>query len=244
MTTEPLRLYGFVGGVFGDEGFTAQSVADELDARKGAKSLDVYLSSGGGSVDEGLAIYAQLDRFPGDMTIHVDGVAASIGSLIALAGRRLVMPPSAMLMIHRPWAGAMVAGNSLQLREQAKRVQKMADDLDVMNETMRGLYASASGLTPAAVQKMMDDETWLTADKAKALGFADEVETPKGAQASVRPDLLFVNLYQNTPAALRTMRSEAALARLESLLMRQRIEATARGASATAAGLVPGSKRT
>lgn len=243
MMTEPLRLYGFVGDSFGD-GFTAKSVAAELDARKGAKALDVYLSSGGGSVDEGLAIYAQMARFPGNVTVHVDGVAASIASIIALAGDRLVMPPSAMMMIHRPWAGAMVAGNSTELREQAKRIQKMADGLDAMNETMRGLYCAACNQPPATVQKMMDDETWLTAEKAKALGFADEVSGESAQASSSRPDLLFVNLYQNTPSALRTMRAEAALAKLESLLMRQRVEATARSASAAAAGFSPGIKRT
>lgn len=251
MKSEPLRLYGFVGeDVFGDgESITAKGVADALEARAGASSLDVYLSSGGGSVTEGLAVYAQIERFPGNVTIHIDGLAASIASVIALAGNRLVMPPSAMLMIHRPWAVAMVGGNSPQLRERAKAVLKMADDLDVMNETMRGLYASASRLSHVAVQKLMDEETWLTAARAKDLGFADEVSAAAGpttkAAASVatpRHDFDLLNLYRNTPSGLRSMRAEAAISRLEGLLMRQRVAGFARGASAAAAGTEQNSK--
>ena len=240
MNAEPLRLYGFVGSAVAGEGdgFSASSVAAELDKREGAKSLDVYLSSGGGNVAEGLAIYSQIQRFRADVTVHVDGVAASIASVIALAGKRLVMPPSAMLMIHRPWAAVLVAGNSPQLRESAKAVLKAADDLDVMNDTMRGLYVAASRLSPAAIQKMMDDETWLTAERAKEVGFAHSVSTasaPAAKASAARPDLDLLNLYRNTPGGLRTMRAEAAIARLEGLLTRQRVADIARGASAAAA---------
>jgi ATP-dependent Clp protease protease subunit len=233
--TEPIRLYGFVGSGLGEgDGFSAEYVAQELGARAktGAKAVDVYLSSGGGSVVEGLAIHAQIQRFPGAVTVHVDGVAASIASIVAIAGSRLLMPPSAMLMIHRPWMASFAAGNSIQLREEAKRIEKIAADLDVMNDTMRGLYVAASGMSPAAVQKMMDDETWLTAEKAKALGFADEVPKQARAPAAALAQKRLLNLYRNTPANLRALERQAALARIDRTLTRQRAEAFARGASA------------
>lgn len=227
-----VRLYGMVGaGMFGDEEcITAGGAAKEIERcrAEGCKAIDVYLSSDGGSVNEGLAIHDQIKRFPGDVTVHIDGRAVSIASVIALAGKRLVMPRSALMMIHSPFIFAI--GNASKLR-------KTAADLDVMAETMRGIYCAKTGLSAERVQKIMDDETWLTAAEAKDLGFVDEVTgaEPKKSAASGALDL-----YRNTPAALRTLGAESALARLEGLLMRQRIGEIARSASAAAAGKIPG----
>lgn len=227
------RLYGFVGSFFGDDGLSAKGVGEMLDrhASAGAKALDLFLSSDGGDVGEGLAIYAQIQRFPGDVTVHVDGRAISIASVIALAGKRLVMPASAMLMIHSPWAP--VIGNAAKLR-------KAADDLEVMARTMRGIYVAASGLPESKVRKMMDDETWLTAHDADELGFVDEVVANVGEAAAALAPTPLLDLYRNTPTGLRTMRAEAAISKLEGLLMRQHVQETARGALAVAAGVSPG----
>jgi ATP-dependent Clp protease protease subunit len=141
------------------------------------------------------------------------------------------MPRSALLMIHAPFMISI--GNSKELR-------KVADDLDVMAATMRGIYAAASGRPPAEIEKMMDEETWLTAERAQELGFADEVleDQKPGAAASVRTPIL--DFYRKTPEGLRGVRAEVALAKLEGLLMRQRIGGIARSASAAAAGVIPG----
>lgn len=226
------RLYGIVGGDFFGEGFTAETVAKMLDAHRaaGVDRLDLYLSSDGGSVGEGLTVYGLIQRYPGSVTMHVDGRAISIASVIALAGKRLVMPASAMLMIHAPWAP--VVGNAARLR-------KAADDLDVMAETMRGIYVAASGQTEAKIRKLMDDETWLTADDARDLGFADEVIANVGAAAAGAMPSLLLDTYRNTPSALRTVRAELALSKLEGLLLRQRMEEMTRSASARAQGASP-----
>lgn len=226
------RLYGLVGEMFGPDGIAAKDVAAMLDrhAAAGVKELDLYLSSDGGSVVEGLAIYAQIQRFPGAVTVHVDGRALSIASVIALAGKRLVMPASAMLMIHEP--SAPLFGNAAKLR-------KAADDLDVMCATMRGIYVAATGLPEPKVRKLMADETWLTATEAKRLGFVDEVTSNGPATASAdRSPLL--DSYRNTPEGLRAVSVEAAIAKLEGLLMRQRMQEIARSASAATARLTPG----
>jgi ATP-dependent Clp protease, protease subunit len=227
------RLYGLVGeDIFGGESFSAQSVAELLDRHQsdGVERLDLFLSSDGGSVGEGLTIYAQIQRYPGEVTMHVDGRAISIASVIALAGKRLVMPASAMLMVHAPWAP--VVGN-------AARHRKAADDLEVMAETMRGIYVAASGQSDAKVRALMDAETWLTAQDALDLGFVDQVVPNVGARAMGVTPSLVLDSYRNTPEALRTVKTESALARLESLLMRQRIEVDARGARAAGKGASP-----
>lgn len=228
-----MRLYGAVGaGMFADDGdcITAKAVASELDRLRadGVKAIDVYLSSDGGSVNEGLSVHDQIKRFPGDVTMHVDGRAISIASVIALAGKRLVMPRSALMMIHAPFILAL--GNAAELR-------KRAADLDVMADAMAGIYSAKSGLSRERVQQIMDAETWLTAEEAKSLGFADEV-TGDAARAEARSDIL--DLYKNTPAMLRNLGAEAALARLEGLHMRQRMKEIARSASAAAARNTPG----
>jgi ATP-dependent Clp protease protease subunit len=228
MKTETLRLYGPVGMMFQEaEKITASGVAEQLDAlrAKGVQKINAYLSSDGGSVGEGLAVHDQIKRYPGEVTIHVDGRAVSIASVIALAGARLVMPKSALLMIHAPFNFAV--GNSMALR-------KMADDLDVMATTMRGIYSAATGLPDEKVREIMDAETWFTAEQAFALGFADEITEDQKRPAISRaaaagPSLL--DLYQKTPGSLRAAAASAALARLESTLMRQRIEET-RGSAA------------
>jgi ATP-dependent Clp protease protease subunit len=237
MKRAELRLYGMVGAMFGaDAGITSEGVAKEIDRVRAEKAtgLDIYLSSDGGSVSDGLAVYAQIQRFAGDVTIYVDGRALSIASVIALAGSRLVMPESALMMIHSPFSVSM--GTAADFRRQA-------DALDVMAATMRGIYASASGLPEARIQKIMEDETWISAADAKALGFVDEVIPNGRATASAAAPTIALDLYRNTPAALRTVRAEAALAKLEGLLMRQRMSEVARGASAVS-GASPGAART
>lgn len=233
-----LRLYGPVGpDVFGDgDCITAKGVAADLERLKadGAKALDIYLSSDGGNVTDGLAIYSQIERYPGDVTVHVDGRAVSIASVIALAGARLVMPRASLLMIHSPWAP--VVGNAAELR-------KRAADLEVMSATMRGIYCDASGLPPERVQQIMDEETWLTADEAKALGFADEVTGPAPRSAAPARSAL-LDSYRNTPATLRQIRAESALARLETLLARQRVQEIARGALAAATRIAGSTPKT
>lgn len=233
MTTGTLRLYGLVGNLFAeDESITAKGVARDLDRlhAEGVDQLDIFLSSDGGSVMEGLAVHDQIKRFPGNVTMHVDGRAVSIASVIALAGRRLVMPRSAMMMVHAPFDIAI--GNADELR-------KKAAGLDAMAATMRGIYCAASGMSSERVRKMMDDETWLTAEDAKKCGLVDEVTDSKGERAAAaRTPLL--DRYRNTPPELRAASAAGAIAKLEGLLMRQRIQEHARGAYTAATGERPG----
>lgn len=129
-----------------------------LDGASG-KDLNIYINSGGGSVFAGMAIYNMLKRHSGKKTVRVDGVAASIASVIALAGDEIVIPSNAYFMIHKPWTISM--GDANQMR-------KMADTLDVIEQGIMNVYAENlnEGIEIKSVQKMVDEETWLTGDEA------------------------------------------------------------------------------
>lgn len=240
MKSASMRLYGMVGDPM--EGFTAEGVGKQLDGfrAQGVNALEVYINSPGGNAMEGLAIHSQMQRYPGTVTMHVDGAAGSIASIIALAGKRLVMPAAARLMIHRPWLPlGMVGGDSRDLAALEARLPKIRADLDGLNDTLRDIYVAKSGLSPERVQQMMDETTYLTGTEAKALGFCDEVV---GTRPEKRPTMgaraeLVLNQLPKLPADLRTMDAVVALRKLEAEVMRQRIAGYARGASA--AGLTP-----
>jgi ATP-dependent Clp endopeptidase proteolytic subunit ClpP len=163
-TSADIFIYDEVGeGYFGG-GVTATSVIEQVKAL-GNRSLNVRINSPGGSVFEGVAIYNAFARYPGDVTVHIDGIAASIASIIAMAGKRILMAENAMMMIHNPWS--IAAGSSGDFRKQA-------DVLDQIKETLITTYATRTGAERDAIAAMMSEETWMTASEAVALKFADE----------------------------------------------------------------------
>lgn len=145
---------------------SANHFREELGRYPDAGQINLYINSYGGSVFEGTAIYNQLKRHPAHKTAYIDGFACSIASVIAMAADEIVMPRNALMMIHNMWMVA--AGNAAQLR-------KAADDLEIMNEAGRAAYLEKAGdkLTPEALERFMDDETWLTAEECIRLGLAD-----------------------------------------------------------------------
>lgn len=164
----------------------AEGVLSRLRADPAA-AVDVRINSPGGSVTEGLAIYNALkSRAP---TVYVDGVAASIASLIAMAGAHIIAAENALLMVHFPWTGA--EGNASALR-------KTADLLDKHGEAMLGAYAR-TGQSRAHLAALLDAETWMTAPEALALGFVDEVAEPL-RYAAHAPECFAA--YKHTPTEL------------------------------------------
>jgi ATP-dependent Clp protease protease subunit len=147
-------------------GVTAQKVLQALDEMKGVKTLNVYVNSEGGDVFEAKAIFAQLQRFPAQKVVTIDGLAASAATLVAMAGDRIVTNPVATWMIHEAWSGAM--GN-------AEKMRAMADVLDLESQTIAETYARQTGDTPEAMRELMLAETWMNAQQALERGFTDEV---------------------------------------------------------------------
>ncbi len=145
-------------GAWDDTDQYPEQIRDFLDGVKG-KDLNIFVNSGGGSVFAGLAIYNMLKRHQGYKTVYVDGLAASISSVIALAGDKVVIPSNSFLMIHKPWSG--ISGD-------ANAFRKMADDLDAIEEGIMNVYSDniKEGVDVETIRQMVQDETWLNGNEA------------------------------------------------------------------------------
>lgn len=159
-----------------DEDVTPNDIKNELAKLKDVDSINVYVNSPGGNVFAGVAIYNALKRFNKPITAYVDGIAASIASLIILAADKVVMPLNAMLMIHNPWS--CICGSALELRDHADKLEQITDSVLITT------YQAKTGITKEKLKDMLDKETWLSAEEAVALGFADEMEAEQQIAAS------------------------------------------------------------
>jgi ATP-dependent Clp protease protease subunit len=148
---------------YGDE-VTPQLFKDELNAGKGA--INVWINSPGGDVFAAAQIYNMLMDYPYDVTVKIDGLAASAASVIAMAGTLVEMSPVAMMMIHNP--ATIAIGDS----EEMKKAVKM---LDEVKESIMNAYEIRTGLSRDKISKLMDAESWFNARKAVELGFADKI---------------------------------------------------------------------
>lgn len=164
---------------------SAMDVIDALGPMEG-KDVNLRIMSYGGSVDQGVAIYNAIRRRRGKTKVYIDSIAASIASVIAMAGDEIIMNKGSKMMIHDPWTIAI--GNSMQMR-------KMADQLDTYAKGILDIYVDRSKRPESEVQEMMRAETWMTSEQAIALGFADITEESQ-AQAIVVPS----NMFRNVPA--------------------------------------------
>ena len=147
-------------------GVTPASFISQLTAL-GKIPITVRINSLGGSVFDGLAIYNLLRDHVGGVTIKIDGVAASMASVVAMAGTRVIMSESALMMIHNP--NSEVAGEASDLRN-------MAQVLDQVKNSLVAAYHRKTKMAPNKIAMMMDAETWMSAPEALALGFIDAVE--------------------------------------------------------------------
>jgi ATP-dependent Clp protease, protease subunit len=180
-------IYDQIGEGWFTEGVTAKRFAQELAALK-VTTIDLRLNSPGGSVFDGTAIANAIERHPATVTAHVDGLAASIASVIALAADRVVFAANALFMIHEPRGGAWGTREDME---------KMADVLAKITDVMVGIYDRRSALTEDEIRAAMQAETWYTAEEALEVGFADEITEP--AKVAAAFDL--VALGYRPPAA-------------------------------------------
>ena len=146
-------------------GVTAKNFQKELSAIK-ASQIDLHINSPGGAVFDGVAIYNLIKQHPANVTTYIDGIAASIASVIALAGDKVVMAENALYMMHNP--SGMVMGTAADMRS-------LADVLDKIRGTMTGVYAAKSGRADDEISALLDAETWMTAAEAMEFGFVDEI---------------------------------------------------------------------
>ena len=186
-------------------GITAKEFIAELGAIS-SSSVRVRISSPGGDVFDGLAIYNALKQHPAEITCVVEGLAASAASFIALAGSRCIMSENALMMAHCAWG--MSIGNKADMLETATILEKI-------DAQLAGIYAAKAGKTPAECLAMMEGEgkndgTWFTAAEAKDYGLVDEVsnssETTEQGDAEAR------NGADDLSRHIRAMRARLAIA--------------------------------
>ena len=159
-------IYEMIGEDFWTGGgVTAKSFQKELSDIK-ASQIDLHINSPGGVVFDGITIHNLIKQHPANVTTYIDGLAASIASVIALAGDKVIMAANALYMVHNPTGLAM--GTASDMRS-------LADVLDKVAGTMVGTYASKTGKPDADIRAMLDAETWMTADEALEHGFIDEI---------------------------------------------------------------------
>ena len=158
-----LYIYGSIGGWWNDN--DAQSILQKLKETKAGK-IHVHINSPGGSAFDGIAISNLLKQHKAEIVVHIDGWAASAASIIAMAGDRVIMPSNTMMMIHR--ASTYAYGN-------ASDFEKAATDLRKIDTAVTATYEKRFVGERDELVQLLEDETFLTANEAVALGLADEV---------------------------------------------------------------------
>lgn len=170
-------------------GINAQGFVRDLKAVDAGKIV-LRINSPGGNVFDGLAIYNALVTHPARIEVHIDGVAASMASIVALAGDEIHMASNAFFMIHEPWS--IVLGPAEDLRREA-------DLLDKMTGVMAETYVGKTGAEMGEVTAWMEAETWFTAAEAKDAGFIDHITKADKKSAAAQFDL---SVFANAPDGL------------------------------------------
>lgn len=173
--TAEIVIYEQIGQSFWGDGYGAKKFNSDLKALGNVKEIVVRLNSPGGDVFDGQTIFNRLLAHKANVTIYIDGLAASIASVIAMAGDKVVMAENALFMIHNPWSFAM--GTSDDMRSTA-------DVLDKVKDALLTAYTRKSDLSEEKISSLMDNETWMTAKEALEFGFIDEIGVGQDIQNS------------------------------------------------------------
>lgn len=159
-----------------DDEVTPKIFRDELMSGEG--DITVWINSPGGDCIAAAQIYNMLLEYKGNVTIKIDGIAASAASVVAMAGNKVIMSPVSMLMIHNPMT--MAAGDTTEMK-------KAISMLTEVKESIINAYELKTGMSRDKIAKLMDAETWMDANKAVELGFADEILS---RESSVKPSAM------------------------------------------------------
>ena len=164
-----------------DDDVTPKLFREQLNAGQG--DIVIYVNSPGGDCVAASQIYTMLIEYKGNVTVKIDGIAASAASVIAMAGTEVLMAPTALLMVHNPLTVAI---------GDTEEMQKAIAMLDEVKESIITSYELKTGMSRAKLAHLMDAETWMNAQKAIELGFADGILTREMGT----PDGIPINSYQ------------------------------------------------
>ena len=157
-----------------DDDVTPALFREELNA--GTGNITVWINSPGGDCVAAAQIYNMLMDYKGDVTVKIDGIAASAASVIAMAGTKVLMSPVSMMMIHNP--ATIAFGDTAEM-------QKAINMLAEVKESIMNAYEIKTGMSRTKISHLMDAETWMDAHKAVELGFADDILEREGVEADV-----------------------------------------------------------
>ena len=186
--TAEILIYEQIGEDFWGEGVSAKEFVKDLQALD-IDNIDLHINSPGGNVFDGNAIYNALKSHRANIRVVVDGIAASVASVVAMSGDTVEMPENAMMMIHDP--SGFVMGT-------AGDMEKMANALNKIKGGLVTAYHNKSDLDNDQISEMMTDETWMTAEEALEYGFADEITEKVNIQANFEG----LSQYKNVPNRL------------------------------------------
>ncbi len=159
----------FLNGTIAEESWFDDDVTPELfkeELNAGTGNITVWINSPGGDCVAAAQIYNMLMDYKGDVTVKIDGIAASAASVIAMAGTKVLMSPVSMMMIHNP--ATIAFGDKTEMN-------KAIEMLDAVKDSIMNAYEIKTGMSRAKISHLMDAETWMDAHKAVELGFADEI---------------------------------------------------------------------
>lgn len=190
-------------------GISAEQFVKDL-AEITSKTIHLHVNSPGGSVFDGTAIYNALKQHSAKIISHVDGLAASIASVIIMAGDEVRMGDNAFLMIHEPWS--IVLGSAEDLRKEA-------DLLDKVSGTIAKTYMDKTGKDESEIKDLMSEETWFTAEEALEAGFIDFIDKDKPSEKNKSRTVLFdLSAFANVPDALKERKAPPTARELERAL--------------------------
>lgn len=195
-TVGEVYIYGdIVPYKWDDTDTTAKSFKDDLDSLGDIETLNIYINSPGGEVFNGQAIYTILKRHKAKKNVYIDGLAASIASVIAMAGDAIFVPKNAMMMIHRPWTFAI--GNMDDMLEAAASLEKIG-------KSIKATYMERFTGGEEKFDELYNAETWLTADECLEYGLCDEITEEKQIAACVDSEILA--RYKNVPDSMKAQK--------------------------------------
>ncbi|MCT4389766.1 Clp protease ClpP [Leuconostoc falkenbergense] len=176
-----------------DEETSATSFRDALKELGDVSTINLSINSGGGSVFDGIAIYNMLKSHKATVNVYIEGLAASIASVIAMAGDTITMRSGSMIMVHMPWT--LSQGNAEEMR-------KTADTLEKTGDSIVDIYSERTGISSDDIRNIMNDETWLSAEEAVEQGWATKLDKKEAVMNSVPKEILgrFSNVPKNVLA--------------------------------------------
>lgn len=194
-TSEPeLEFYGFISEwSWFDDDITPALFKAQLEKNGKGGPITVRMNSGGGDMIAASVIRAMIMEYPGRVTVRIDGLAASAATYVATAGDVVKMQDTAFFMIHDPWTIAIGGVEDLKA---------VIDTLKSFKSGIIDAYVTKTGLSPEKLSRMMTDETWMSANEAKTLGFIDEVISESSKKAVPASAAYLNSIYGNVPAAL------------------------------------------